>query len=231
MRSRTLPLTCTTMVTVVLHQHRRVRDRPGAGRGRARPPWRGAHSSAVTWGVAGASSSSRVSTATSSVGPCDPAVGLHVAVELVEEGHVPGHRHVVGPAVEVVGVCPSIRRWAAAGHLRVGVAGVTASRLGAPASSSEPGTASRHSRCRKRLQPSRPKSSQSTSSSGGFTARWARRSASAPRVSMISSGATRLPLDFDILAPSEADHALGEQPLERLAQLRRARSPGRPAPW
>ena len=50
-------------------------------------------------------------------------------------------------------------------------------------------------------QPSTPTPSQSTSSPGGPTNRWARRRASAPSVSKISSGATRLPFDFDIFVP------------------------------
>ena len=49
--------------------------------------------------------------------------------------------------------------------------------------------------------PSMPTPSQSTSSCGGPTKRWARRSASAPSASRISSGATRLPFDLDILSP------------------------------
>ena len=71
----------------------------------------------------------------------------------------------------------------------------------ASADRSEPGTARRQTRARNLAHPSIPKSSQSTSSCGGLTWRWARRRASAPWSSRISSGATRLPLDLDILVP------------------------------
>ena len=60
---------------------------------------------------------------------------------------------------------------------------------------------------------------QSTSSAGGPTNRWYSRRASAPTVSKYLDGRDQVALRLRHLRAAHADHALGEQALERLAQV------------
>ncbi len=84
----------------------------------------------------------------------------------------------------------------------------------------------RHTRARKRRQPSIISSVcsvQSKSSAGGPTNRWNRRSASAPTRVEVLGRSDQVALGLGHLGPAHADHALGEQALERLPQPARSK--------
>ena len=204
--SRTLPLTCTTIVTVSTAASVGVGDRPAPARARGSPGWRRSHSSAVTCGAAGASSSSSVSMANG---------GGALLVEQVHELHERGDGGVVRPALEVVGD-PHDQPVGGPVDLDDGVA------LGRRARRRSAGSASRHTRCRNREAPVDADAlpvdvvGRRSRRTGGPGAGRRRRS-----VSKIVLGRDQVALRLRHLRAAEADHALGEQPGERLAQVLR----------
>ena len=175
----------------------------------------------------GASSSNSVSTDSSSVADAGAACGLGVAVQDV--GVLPQRRHggVVGPALEVLGH-PVDQTVSGFGDLVVVRRPVGRS---APLDPSASPVASRHTRSRKWRQPSMTSSVwsvQSKSSAGGPTNRWKIRNESAPTRVEVLLGRDQVAFGLGHFRAVHADHALGEQSLERLLRPLWATAPRRP---
>ena len=141
-----------------------------------------------------------MSTAASSVSPCGPCAGLHVAVEVVDERHELGDGGVVAPAFEVVG---DVGDEHGDGHRSISTSAAIGSpdrrvchEIGARARpAARPGRGTGAPR-RSRRPPSRRRPGVASGRAGPAAARRHRGD------SRISSGATRLPFDFDIFSPS-----------------------------